>query len=82
MPTVWPGAPHAAVIGPRLRPSLSLGSSRGFAGCPTSTPSSSLASGTLLILLTATTRAVLAVGIYAASVSALFRVSALYHRVT
>jgi len=42
----------------------------------------SLASGTLLLLLAATTRASLAVGIYAASVSALFGVSALYHRVT
>ncbi len=42
----------------------------------------SLASGTLLVLLAATTRASLAVGIYAASVSALFGVSALYHRVT
>jgi predicted membrane channel-forming protein YqfA (hemolysin III family) len=42
----------------------------------------SLASGILLVLLAATTRASLAVGIYAASVSALFGVSALYHRVT
>jgi hemolysin III len=42
----------------------------------------SLASGTLLALLATTTKATLAVGIYAASVSALFGVSALYHRVT
>jgi hemolysin III len=42
----------------------------------------SLASGTLLVLLTTTTRASLAAAIYAASVSALFGVSALYHRVT
>jgi hemolysin III len=42
----------------------------------------SLASGTLLVLLATTTRASLAVAIYAASVSALFGVSALYHRVT
>jgi hemolysin III len=41
----------------------------------------SLVSGILLVLL-ATTRASVAVGIYAASVSALFGVSALYHRVT
>jgi hemolysin III len=42
----------------------------------------SLASGTLLVLLAATTRASVAVGVYGASVSALFGVSALYHRVT
>jgi hemolysin III len=42
----------------------------------------SLATGTLLVLLAATTRAALAVAIYAASVSALFGVSALYHRIT
>jgi len=42
----------------------------------------SLASGTLLVLLAATTRASVAATIYAASVSALFGVSALYHRVT
>ena len=42
----------------------------------------SLASGTVLVLLAATTRASFAVAIYAASVSALFGVSALYHRVT
>ena len=42
----------------------------------------SLASGTLLVLLAATTKASLAAAIYAASVSALFGVSALYHRVT
>jgi hemolysin III len=42
----------------------------------------SLASGTLLVLLAATTRASVAAAIYAASVSALFGVSALYHRVT
>jgi hemolysin III len=42
----------------------------------------SLASGILLVQLATTTRASVAVGIYAASVSALFGVSALYHRVT
>ena len=42
----------------------------------------SLASGTLLVLLAATTRATLAAAIYAVSVSALFGVSALYHRVS
>jgi hemolysin III len=42
----------------------------------------SLASGTLLVLLATTTKASVAVGIYGASVSALFGVSALYHRVT
>jgi hemolysin III len=42
----------------------------------------SLASGTLLVLLAATTRASVAAAIYAVSVSALFGVSALYHRVT
>jgi hemolysin III len=42
----------------------------------------SLASGTLLVLLTAATKAAVAAAIHAASVSALFGVSALYHRVT
>jgi hemolysin III len=42
----------------------------------------SLVSGTLLVLLTAATRAAVAAAIYAASVSSLFGVSALYHRVT
>jgi hemolysin III len=42
----------------------------------------SLGSGTLLVRLAATTRASVAAAIYAASVSALFGVSALYHRVT
>jgi hemolysin III len=42
----------------------------------------SLASGTVLVLLAATIRASVAVAIYAASVSALFGVSALYHRIT
>jgi hemolysin III len=44
----------------------------------------SLASGTVLVLLaaTTTTKASVAAAIYAASVSALFGVSALYHRVT
>jgi hemolysin III len=42
----------------------------------------SLASGALLVLLAATARASAAAAIYAASVSALFGVSALYHRVT
>jgi hemolysin III len=42
----------------------------------------SLGSGTLLVLLAATTRASVAVAVYAVSVSALFGVSALYHRVT
>jgi hemolysin III len=42
----------------------------------------SLASGTLLVLFAATTKASVAAAIYAASVSALFGVSALYHRIT
>jgi len=42
----------------------------------------SLASGTLLVLLATTVRASVAAVIYAVSVSALFGVSALYHRVT
>jgi hemolysin III len=42
----------------------------------------SLASGTLLVLLASTTRALVAAAVYAASVSALFGVSALYHRLT
>jgi hemolysin III len=42
----------------------------------------SLASGTLLVLLATTPRASIAAALYAASVSALFGVSALYHRVT
>jgi hemolysin III len=42
----------------------------------------SLGSGVLLVLLAATTRASVAAAVYAASVSALFGVSALYHRVT
>jgi hemolysin III len=42
----------------------------------------SLVSGTLLVLLAATTRASIAAVIYAVSVSALFGVSALYHRIT
>jgi hemolysin III len=42
----------------------------------------SLVSGTLLVLLASTVRASVAAVIYAASVSALFGVSALYHRVT
>jgi hemolysin III len=42
----------------------------------------SLASGTLVVLLATTIKAVVAAAIYAASVSALFGVSALYHRVT
>ncbi len=42
----------------------------------------SLGSGALLVLLAATSRASIAVAVYAVSVSALFGVSALYHRVT
>jgi hemolysin III len=42
----------------------------------------SLASGTLLVVLATTTRASVAAAVYAASVSALFGVSALYHRIT
>jgi hemolysin III len=42
----------------------------------------SLGSGALLVLLAATARATVAAAVYAASVSALFGVSALYHRVT
>ena len=41
----------------------------------------SVGSGTLLALLAASTKASVAAAIYAASVSALFGVSALYHRV-
>jgi hemolysin III len=40
----------------------------------------SLGSGTLLVLLAGTTRALVAAAVYAVSVSALFGVSALYHR--
>jgi hemolysin III len=42
----------------------------------------SLGSGTLLVLLAATTRASVAAAVYSTSVSALLGVSALYHRVT
>jgi hemolysin III len=42
----------------------------------------SLVGGILLVLLAATARATLAAAVYAASVSALFGVSALYHRIT
>ena len=42
----------------------------------------SLVGGALLVLLAVTTRATVAAAIYALSVSALFGVSALYHRVT
>jgi hemolysin III len=42
----------------------------------------SLAGGTLLVLLATTPRSLVAAAIYAASVSALFGVSALYHRLT
>ena len=42
----------------------------------------SLVGGTVLVVLAATIRASVAAAIYAASVSALFGVSALYHRVT
>jgi hemolysin III len=42
----------------------------------------SLASGTVLVLLATTPRASIAAALYAASVSALFGVSALYHRLT
>jgi hemolysin III len=42
----------------------------------------SLVAGTVLVVLAATARASVAAAIYAASVSALFGVSALYHRVT
>ena len=80
---VWSDPPPPAVAGSRLRPSLRSGSSPGCAGCSTSTRSSSRSvGGTLLVLLAATTRASVAAAIYAASVSALFGVSALYHRVT
>jgi hemolysin III len=42
----------------------------------------SLASGTLVVLLAASAKALVAAAVYAVSVSALFGVSALYHRVT
>jgi hemolysin III len=68
-------APAAAVPEVRVRPRLrGLSHQDAFFA--------SLASGTLLVLLAATPRATLATAIYAASVSALFGVSALSHRST
>jgi hemolysin III len=68
-------APAAADPEVRVRPRL-RGLSHQYAFF------ASLASGTLLVLLAPTPRATLATAIYAASVSALFGVSALYHRST
>jgi len=70
-----PRTPAAAVLEARVKPRL-RGVSHQWAFFV------SLASGTLLVLVATTTRASVAVGIYGASVSALFGVSALYHRVT
>jgi hemolysin III len=73
-PRVLP-LPAAAVPEVRVRPRLrGLSHQDAFFA--------SLASGTLLVLLAATPRATLATAIYAASVSALFGVSALSHRST
>jgi hemolysin III len=73
-PRVLP-LPAAAVPEVRVRPRL-RGLSHQYAFF------ASLASGTLLVLLAPTPRATLATAIYAASVSALFGVSALSHRST
>jgi hemolysin III len=70
-----PRTPAAAVLEARVKPRL-RGVSHQWAFFV------SLASGTLLVLLATTTRATLAAAIYAVSVSALFGVSALYHRVS
>ena len=68
-------APPAAVPEARVKPRL-RGVSHQYAFFV------SLASGTLLVLLATTTKASIAAALYAASVSALFGVSALYHRGT
>jgi hemolysin III len=76
-PAVCRGVPGAAAVGPVVRAKPRLrGVFHQYAFFV------SLGSGTLLVLLAATTRASVAVAVYAASVSALFGVSALYHRVT
>jgi hemolysin III len=67
--------PAPAVPGARVKPRLP-GVSHQYAFFV------SLASGTLLVLLANTSRAALAAALYATSVSALFGVSALYHRAT
>jgi hemolysin III len=76
-PAVGGGAPGAAAAGPgvRVKPRL-RGVFHQYAFFV------SLGSGALLVLLAATTRASVAAAVYAGSVSALFGVSALYHRVT
>lgn len=76
-PAISPGIPTQATAHPEVRDKPRLrGVLHQYAFFV------SLASGTLLVLLAATTRAAVAAAIYAASVSALFGVSALYHRVT
>jgi hemolysin III len=76
-PATLPGIPTQAVAHPEVRVKPRLrGVLHQYAFFV------SLASGTLLVLLAATTKASVAAAIYAASVSALFGVSALYHRVT
>jgi hemolysin III len=70
-----PPAPAAADPEQRVKPRL-RGVSHQYAFFV------SLGSGALLVLLAATARASVAAAIYATSVSALFGVSALYHRVS
>jgi hemolysin III len=76
-PATPPGVPAQAAANPEVagKPRL-RGVSHQYAFF------ASLASGTMLVLLAATTTASVAAAIYAASVSALFGVSALYHRRT
>jgi hemolysin III len=68
-------APAGAVAEARVKPRL-RGVSHQYAFFV------SLVSGSLLVLLATTPRAMIAAALYAASVSALFGVSALYHRRT
>jgi hemolysin III len=76
-PATFPGIPTQAVAHPEVRVKPRLrGVLHQYAFFV------SLASGALLVLLAATTRASVAAAVYAASVSALFGVSALYHRIT
>jgi hemolysin III len=76
-PATFPGSPTQATAHPEVRDKPRLrGVLHQYAFF------ASLASGTVLVLLAATTRAAVAAAIYAASVSALFGVSALYHRLT
>jgi hemolysin III len=76
-PATFPGIPTQAAAHPEVRVKPRLrGVLHQYAFFV------SLGSGTLLVLLAATTKASVGAAIYAASVSALFGVSALYHRVT